>query len=218
MKEDAIRRQGLIEKGLAAITPKTKLESSLLSTIKKTLDPRKIATNFALKKLGLGWLNPLAGLASLFFPKQIETVKSKFAKKLASRKEASTKQEIIAYKKKMAASILPQQGERQPDLIKQIAGKGDVISKSIAKFTGQGDDLSGIEGQQAGLTKKQKQMLKSSQKNLKNIMGISNEEILKNIQMWDDPEDPATIQDIEKFYSAKGGRVDRPLTGRSRYI
>ena len=60
-------------------------------------------------------------------------------------------------------------------------------------------------GKLAGLTKKQKQALKGSQKNLKNIMGISNEEILENIKMWDDPDDPATIKDIETFYSAKGG-------------
>jgi hypothetical protein len=66
-------------------------------------------------------------------------------------------------------------------------------------------DFSEIEGQEAGLTKKQKQMLSGSQKNLKNIMGISNEEILENIKMWDDPDDPATIKDIETFYSAKGG-------------
>ena len=78
LKEDAIRRQGLIERGLAAVMPKTKLESSLLGSLKKTFDPKRLATNFALKKLGLGWLNPLAGLASLFFPKQAEAFKSKF--------------------------------------------------------------------------------------------------------------------------------------------
>ena len=81
MKQDVIKRQGLIERGLAAIKPTTKLESSLMGTLKKTFDPKRLATNFALKKLGLGWLNPVAGLASLFFPKQTAAVKSKFAKK-----------------------------------------------------------------------------------------------------------------------------------------
>ena len=66
-------------------------------------------------------------------------------------------------------------------------------------------DFSDIQGHQAGLTKKQKQALQGSQKNLKNIMGISNEEILENIKMWDNPDDPATVKDIETFYSAKGG-------------
>ena len=33
-------QQGLIERGLAAIMPKTKLESGLLSNLKKTFDPK----------------------------------------------------------------------------------------------------------------------------------------------------------------------------------
>ena len=219
MKEDAIRRQGLIEKGLAAIMPKTKLESSLLSTIKKTLDPRKLATNFALKKLGLGWLNPLAGLASLFFPKQIAAVKSKFAEKLASRKKAATKKEIIDYNKKMAASILPQQGERQPDLIKQIAGKGDVISKSIAKYTGKGDDRSSIEGQQAkvaGPALIQMRVLEKK-KGMSEVGGPKltpdEERKLDKLKEMDKEE---TI--YRKAIAAHGGRIDKPLMGRNRYI
>ena len=40
LKEDAIRRQGLIERGLAAVMPKTKLESGLLSNLKSKFDPR----------------------------------------------------------------------------------------------------------------------------------------------------------------------------------
>ena len=62
--------QGLIERGLAAVMPKTKLESSLLSTLKSKLDPKSIAGGMlksaAIKKLGLGWLNPVLGIASLF--------------------------------------------------------------------------------------------------------------------------------------------------------
>ena len=68
----------------------------------------------------------------------------------------------------------------------------------------------------AGLTKKQIQMLNTSQRNLKNIMGTSDEEILGNIKgkdnVWDDPNDPATLEDVQKYYSgtyvgAQGGRV-----------
>ena len=47
LKQDAIRRQGLIERGLAAIKPKTKLESSLLPTMTK-----EGLTGFAKDKLG----------------------------------------------------------------------------------------------------------------------------------------------------------------------
>ena len=61
----------------------------------------------------------------------------------------------------------------------------------------------------AGLTKTQKKMLEGPQKNLKNIMGISNEEILKNIEKFNDPNDPATIEDVEQFYqqAKEGGRI-----------
>ena len=61
----------------------------------------------------------------------------------------------------------------------------------------------------AGLTKTQKKMLEGPQKNLKNIMGISNEEILKNIEKFNAPNDPATIEDVEQFYqqAKEGGRI-----------
>ena len=61
----------------------------------------------------------------------------------------------------------------------------------------------------AGLTKTQKKMLEGPQKNFKNIMGISNEEILKNIEKFNDPNDPATIEDVEQFYqqAKEGGRI-----------
>ena len=39
----------------------------------------------------------------------------------------------------------------------------------------------------------------------KDLGNFTNEAKLENIQMWDDPDDPATIKDIETFYSAKGG-------------
>jgi len=61
--------------------------------------------------------------------------------------------------------------------------------------------------QMAELNDMQKKMLEGPQKNLKDIMGISNEEILENIQPFDDPETPATIEDVNKFYAASGGRA-----------
>ena len=78
------RRQNLIEFGLRNIMPETGLEKSLLSRAKrfmpdtktgvmgnyigqgKMFDPKKMATNYALSKMGLGWVNPVLGLASLF--------------------------------------------------------------------------------------------------------------------------------------------------------
>ena len=61
----------------------------------------------------------------------------------------------------------------------------------------------------AELTDMQKKMLEGPQKNLKDIMGISNEEILQNIEKFNNPDAPATIQDIEQFYqqARDGGRI-----------
>ena len=60
-------------------------------------------------------------------------------------------------------------------------------------------------GNLAELTDMQKKMLEGPQKNLKEIMGISNEEILKNIEKFNNPDNPATIEDVNIFYGAKGG-------------
>ena len=81
------RRQSLIDYGLKSIMPETRLEKSLLSRMKsfvpgaqtgisgltdkmgglgKFFNPQKMMTNFALSKMGLGWLNPILGIASLF--------------------------------------------------------------------------------------------------------------------------------------------------------
>jgi len=57
----------------------------------------------------------------------------------------------------------------------------------------------------AGLTEMQQKMLAGPQKNLKNIMGISDQEILNNISPFNDPEDPATLEEVQTFYGADGG-------------
>jgi len=57
----------------------------------------------------------------------------------------------------------------------------------------------------AGLTKMQQKMLAGPQKNLRNIMGISDQEILDNISPFNDPEDPATLEEVQTFYGADGG-------------
>jgi len=57
----------------------------------------------------------------------------------------------------------------------------------------------------AGLTKIQQKMLAGPQKNLRNIMGISDQEILNNISPFNDPEDPATLEEVQTFYGADGG-------------
>ena len=41
--------------------------------------------------------------------------------------------------------------------------------------------------------------------NLRDIMGISDQEILDNISPFNDPEDPATLEEVQTFYGANGG-------------
>ena len=36
-------------------------------------------------------------------------------------------------------------------------------------------------------------------------MGISDQEILDNISPFNDPEDPATLEEVQSFYGANGG-------------
>jgi len=224
LKEDAIRRKGLIERGLAAVMPKTKLESSLMGSLKKTFDPKRLAMNFAMKKMGLSWLNPLMGLASLFFPKQTATVKSKFGlgKKQPTDMSAFKNLGLYADRQPTDTTKYARVGEtyRQPDLTKQIAGKGDVISKSIAKFTGKGDDLSGIEGQQAVLGKAPLIQMRMLERKIKapDIYGKptpKEERMYKKLREMDKEE---KVYKLPILTAADGGRIDRALAGRNRYI
>ncbi len=94
------RRQNLIDFGLRSIIPETKLEKSLLNRMKsfapaaKTgisgltdrmglsnlFNPRKMFTSYALNKMGLGMLNPIMGLASLFgFKNPFANIGSRYA-------------------------------------------------------------------------------------------------------------------------------------------
>ena len=52
----------------------------------------------------------------------------------------------------------------------------------------------------AGLTKMQQKMLAGPQRNLKNVMGITDQEILDNISPFNDPDDPATLEEVQGFY------------------
>jgi len=66
-------------------------------------------------------------------------------------------------------------------------------------------DLEEENMKMAELNDMQKKMLSGPQKQLKGIMGISNEEILQNISPFNTEETPATIDDVNKFYAAEGG-------------
>jgi len=93
-------RSNLIESGLRSlrnVVPETGLEKSLLGRAKslmpgakegimsglgglsKFLNPGKMITNFALSKMGLGFLNPIMGIASLFGFNPFKNMGTKYA-------------------------------------------------------------------------------------------------------------------------------------------
>ena len=115
---------------------------------------------------------------------------------------------------------------RQPNLTAQVAGKENVIAKNIAQFTGKGDDLNSIEGQTAGI----KDMSTAQQLRFHNL-DIQNK--LYEGNSIGEPLTPEEKQELEQLrklrnsgmvsstgtvVAAHGGRIDKPLTGRSRDI
>ena len=94
------RRQNLLDFGLRSIIPETRLEKSLLSRMKSFVpgagtgissltdrmgslgnffNPVKMATSFLFNKMGLGFLNPILGIASLFGFNPFSNIGTKYA-------------------------------------------------------------------------------------------------------------------------------------------
>jgi hypothetical protein len=220
LKEDAIRRQGLIERGLAMLKPETKLESSLMGTLKKTFDPKRLATNFALRKLGLGWLNPILGIASLFGLPQ--KAKSMYAARKAPTFDPKKASQLGLY------------ADRQPTDTTQFAkrvGQGTIGSDIVAGKKGileSGAELLGlkdIEGHRADLSANDIKLINYGKKH-----GLTTPtEIRETVGPGFNQEKPPTDAEIKGvlegtitkptgIFAAHGGRIDRPLTGRSRDI
>ena len=215
LKQDSIRRQGLIERGLAAIKPETRLESSLTDTVKKTFDPRKLATNYALKKMGLSWLNPLAGLASLFFPKQTAAVKSRFG--LGQRPKDMS-----------AFNRLGLLANTQPtDTIQQArVGQGTIGSDIVAGTKGileSGQELLGlkdIEGQQAVLGKAPLIQMRMLERKIKapDIYGKPTPKEERMYKKLKEMQKEEKVYKLPLLTAADGGRIDKALGGRVRDI
>ena len=214
LKEDAIRRQGLIERGLAAVMPKTKLESGLLSNLKSKFDPKSmignVAKNFALRKLGLGWLNPLMGLASLFgIPQRIRTARQK--PKFDTKK----------------ASQLGLYADRQPTDTTKYArvGEGTIGDKiargevDLAKLI-TGNNLSDIKGQQAVLGKAPLIQMRMLERKIKapDIYGKPTPREKRMYEKLKEMQKEEKVYKLPILTAADGGRIDSPLTGRNRYI
>ena len=209
--------RGLIERGLAAVMPKTKLESSLLSNLKSKLDPKSIAGGMlksaAIKKLGLGWLNPILGIASLLGFDPIKKAQAAFAKK---PKDLS------------AFSNLGLYADRQPtDKTYQArVGEGTIGSDIALGKKGvfeSGQELLGlkdIEGQQAknikGALIQQRNFERKSK--APDIYGALTPLEEKMYQKSLERDKEEKIYTMPVLRVAEGGRIDKPLIGRNRYI
>tara|TARA_R100001443_G_scaffold89521_1_gene96064 strand:+ start:238 stop:1392 length:1155 start_codon:yes stop_codon:yes gene_type:complete len=99
----------------------------------------------------------------------------------------------------------PNLGLINPTIDRFSNSVGPVPSQGINSIDIGQDDIAFQNDLMAGLTKTQKKMLAGPQKNLKNILGISDEEILNNISPFNDPKDPATLEEVQTFYGADGG-------------
>ena len=128
-------RQGLIDYGLSTLKnfiPKTGLEKSLFSRLKsfapeaKTgitsltdkmgglsqyFNPKKMITSFALNKMGLGFLNPILGIASLFGFNPFKNLGTRYAG--------------VPYKRKTTGPVDDRDGPSEPQ---------NVMQASIKKF------------------------------------------------------------------------------------
>ena len=163
------RRQSLIDSGLRSIIPETSLEKSLLSraksfmpdtktgimsTVGNYFNPGKMFTNFALNKMGLGFLNPIMGLASLFgFKNPFANIGTKWSG--VPRKETDTPtggDNIEAPKKIMEASTKKFSPEHLNILHKRYAELQEVIKSG--EYMGQKLN----NNQLATLTQTSKQM------------------------------------------------------------
>ena len=98
---------------------------------------------------------------------------------------------LSIFGKKYGQPIIEKFGKPLIDKLKNLRSEVDIEEDGIM--------------QMAELNDMQKKMLSGPQKQLKDIMGISNEGILQNISPFNTGETPATIEDVNKFYAAEGG-------------
>ena len=161
-------KTNLLSRGISSLRnliPKTGLERSLLGGLKKSfvpteggmLDPKRIALNFAknyaMKKLGLGALNPLLGIASMFGIDPMGWAMNKFSRKPV---------DMTAFNK------LGLQADRVPtDPSERIASQGLTTAQKIAMGDVDlnklitGDEFSDIKGHRAEVTRPQYNTLKA---------------------------------------------------------
>jgi len=227
-------RTNLLDRGLRSlrnIMPGTNLEKSLLGNLTSKFNPKSMAfgalKSMALRKLGLGALNPLLGIASLFGFDPFRGLMNKFAKKPAFDMEAASKLGLYADRYPTATDTLTARdvGTFESDTPTQIAlGKKGVLES--------GRELLGLEGKpkstlMAGIKDMSTLQIKDFEAlDLRDKMEKSGIEIPDPLNN----EEKQRLEKLRKLRESKvsgstgtaiaayGGRIDKPLMGRSRDI
>ena len=164
--------------------------------------------------MGLSWLNPVAGLASLFFPKQTAAVKSRFSRNKPT--DMSAFNQLGRYADRQPTDITQQarvgQTYRQPST---LIAKGKGL-ESGAELLG----LKGIEGQQAKNLGPALIQMRNFERKSKapEIYGTLTPEEEKMYEKSLERDREEKIYRMPVVTVAKGGRIDKTLTGRSRDI
>ena len=240
-------KTNLLDRGIRSlrnIIPETRLEKSLLGGLKKSFapttggmfDPKKMAfgalKNVALKKMGLGWLNPYLGIASLL-GFDLGSLTSKFAKKPAFDIEEASELGLHANKYPTDEGGQFPTNEQYADstIAEKIAtGKVDLAKLIKGEDTGLKSDVS---PEYQGLVK-QASLKDMSVYQIKDFKALDlRDKMEKSGLEIPDPLNDEEKQRLEKLRKLKeskvlsstgpvmvahGGRVDRPLMGRSRDI
>ena len=180
-----------------------------MGTLKKTFDPKKMATNFALRKMGLGWLNPFLGIGSFLLDKFAPGKKAALTEKFKAPKFTGSKYDKL-----------------NPNEMKNVRTRDDtptrdgerVAEKTTVQEAIAGEKSLGIDFEDL----RKKQMI------MKNALdeGYYTDNEGKTIQLTDEQKTVITnyITQIDKYLvdpramAADGGRIDKALGGRSRDI
>ena len=234
-------KTGLLDRGIRSlrnIIPETRLEKSLLGGLKKSFAPttggmfdlKKMASgalkSYGMKKLGLGWLNPYLGLASLFGFNPFKGMQTSFAK--TPKKEEAIQKEIAAYNKKAWETAQAEKSSTSKGLTglttSQKIAMGEIdLNKLIAGE----NEFKDIEGQQAGLKDMSTLQIKDF-----NALDLRDKMEKSGIEIPDplNNEEKQRLENLRKLRESKvsgstgtaivahGGRIGKPLTGRSRYL
>ena len=257
-------RTNLLDRGLRSlrnIMPGTNLEKSLLGGLKKSFtstegglfDPKRMALgalkNMALKKMGLGALNPLLGIASLFGFDPFKGLMNKFAKKPAFDIEEASKLGLYANRFPTEGGQFPTEKQYADSTVAEKIAMGDVdLEKLITgEDTGRKSMMEDFYANQGSWSERIGDQLGTNLQEAKvskqDLARYSQQKDLIDQQKYQDALDTTlfgseiTPYEFEQMKKGKitepgtykktpegpvavahGGRIDKPLTGRSRDI